>query len=90
MPKVGEEFVLFESRSNAHIDRVTIIGTVEHPDGRMEIKTKGKEKEDETEFCYDETLGPGQWLVLHRDPMTGERCFSAQGSRYSLIPTQKN
>lgn len=86
MPKVGEEFDLFESRSNAHIDRVTIIGTVEHPDGRMEIKTTGKEKEGETEFCYDETLGPGQWIVVRHDPMTGKRCFSSRGLRYSLKP----
>jgi hypothetical protein len=90
MPKVGEEFGLFESRSNTHIDDITIIGTVEHPDGRLEIKTRGKEKEGETEFFYDETIDLEKWLVLHRDPITNERCFSAQGSRYLLRPIQKN
>lgn len=89
MPEVGEEFDLLESVTGEHTDRVTIIGTIQHPDGRLEIKTTGKER-GETEFCYDGNLDPANWLVLGPDPMTGERCFSTRGPRYSLVPVQKN
>ncbi len=89
IPQIGDEFELFENGDGKPIDRIKVIGTTQHPNGRLEIKTEGR-KGKENDFCYQETSDSKKWYLLFPDPMTGDRCFSSRGPWYSLKPVQRN